>query len=113
VEPARAPLRIKPDASSYVAASGRAPRPPEKTIERAVVATRAPRRDGPRAPDEARERGRDEAQRGDGPRPSSVAAPPPRIVPAPKRASTGSVPARPALGTRQLHRPPPPHPPHS
>jgi len=110
LEPARAPLRIKPDASSYVAANGHAPRPPEKTIERAVVATRAPRREGPRAPDEARERGRDEAQRGDGPRPGSVAAPPPRIVPAPRRASTGSVPARPAFGTSEVERQRPPQP---
>src|SRR5215467_4032883 len=110
LEPARAPLRIKPDASSYVAANGHAARPPEKTIERAVVATRAPRREGPHAPDAARERGRDEAQRGDGPRPSAAAAPPPRIVPAPKRASTGSVPARPAFGTSEVERQRPPQP---
>ena len=111
LEPARAPLRIKPDASSYVAGSGHAARPPEKTIERAVVATRAPRREGPRAPEAAPgERGRDEAQRGDGPRPSSVASPPPRIVPAPKRASTGAVPARPTFGTSEVERQRPPQP---
>jgi len=111
LEPARTPIRVKPDASSYVAASGHAARPPEKTIERPVVATRAPRREGPRPPDAARaERGRDEAQRSDGPRLSPVAAPPPRIVPAPKHASTGSVPARPAFGTSEVERQRPPQP---
>jgi hypothetical protein len=106
LEPARAPLRVAPDASSYVAASGRATRPPETTINRSVVATRAPRREGPRPPEPARaEKGRNEAQRGDGAQPANTAAaPPPRIVPAPKPASTGSVPARPTFGQSEVER---------
>ena len=46
LEPARHPLRVAPDSSSYVAASGRGTRPPDRTITRSVVATRAPRREG-------------------------------------------------------------------
>src|SRR5207245_5778290 len=57
LEPARGPIRVAPDASSFVAASGRATRPPDHTITRAVVATRAPRRDGPRPADAARVEG--------------------------------------------------------
>jgi len=112
LEPARAPLRVTPDAASYVAASGRASRPPEHTITRSVVATRAPRREGPGPPDAARaERGRNEASRDEGPRPANaVAAPPPRIVPAPKPASTGSVPARPTFGNSEVERQRPPQP---
>jgi hypothetical protein len=112
LEPARAPLRVTPDASSYVAASGRGTRPPEHTVARSVVATRAPRREGPRPPDTARaERGRNESQHSDGSRPANgVAAPPPRIVPAPKPASTGSVPARPTFGNSEVERPRPPQP---
>jgi hypothetical protein len=120
LEPARAPLGIKPDATSYVAGSGRATRPPEHTVTRTVVATRAPRREGPR-PAEARAEGgraegqrgdgqRGEGQRGDGGRPHGVGAPPPRIVPAPKPASTGSVPARPAFGNSEVERQRPPQP---
>ncbi|HEY7542464.1 MAG TPA: DUF6600 domain-containing protein [Methylomirabilota bacterium] len=102
LEPARTPIRIAPDASSYTPGTGRAPRPPEHTISRAVVATRAPRREAPRAA-----AGRAAAApRGDGSR-TAAGAPPPRIVPAPKPASTGSVPARPTFGTSEVERPRP------
>src|SRR5499433_2161671 len=115
LEPARAPLRITPGAASYVAATGHATRPPEHTVTRAVVATRAPRREGPRPAEARAEGGRAEGQRGDGQRgdagrPNGVGAPPPRIVPAPKPASTGSVPARPAFGNSEVERQRPPQP---
>ena len=112
LEPARTPIRVTPDASSYVAASGRATRPPENTISRAVVATRAPRREGPRPTEAPRPEGaRTQAPRADGPHPTSGAgAPPPRIVPAPKPASTGAVPARPTFGNSQVERQRPPQP---
>jgi len=108
LEPARTPIRVAPDASSYAAGTGRATRPPEHTISRAVVATRAPRREGPRAADAPRaEAGRGAAApRGDASR-NAAAAPPPRIVPAPKPASTGSAPARPTFGTSEVERPRP------
>jgi hypothetical protein len=106
LEPARDPLRVAPDSSSYVGASGRGTRPPERTITRSVVATRAPRREGPRAADGApAQGGRDDAQRGDAPRGvDGVGAPPPRIVPAPKPASTVPARARPAFGNSQVER---------
>jgi hypothetical protein len=112
LEPARTPLRMAPDASSYAAGSGRATRPPESTITRSVVATRAPRREASRPPDSARgEHGRNETQRGDGARPGNAVAPPqPRIVPAPKPASTGSAPARPTFGQSEVERQRPPQP---
>jgi hypothetical protein len=109
LEPARAPIRVAPDASSFVAASGRATRPPDHTITRAVVATRAPRREGPRPADAARVEGASsEGPRSDGPRAGNAAgAPPPRIVPAPKSASTV---ARPTFGNSQVERQRPPQP---
>ena len=109
LEPARAPIRVAPDASSFVAASGRATRPPDHTITRAVVATRAPRREGPRPADAARVEGASsEGPRSDGPRAGNgVGAPPPRIVPAPKSASTV---ARPTFGNSQVERQRPPQP---
>ena len=109
LEPARAPIRVAPDASSFVAASGRATRPPDHTITRAVVATRAPRREGPGPADAARAEGaRNEGPRSDGPRAGNgVGAPPPRIVPAPKSASTV---ARPTFGNSQVERQRPPQP---
>jgi hypothetical protein len=112
LEPARTPLRVAPDASSFVAASGRGTRPPESTVTRSVVATRAPRRPGPRPDDAARaEGGRGDAQRGVGSRSADgVGAPPPRIVPAPRPASTVPVPARPAFGNSQVERQRPPRP---
>jgi len=103
LEPARAPLRVTPDASSYVAASGHAVRPAENTISRSVVATRPPSRHAvaPRA----------ETSRGGAPQatPSPV-APAPRIVPAPKPAATAPVPARPPFGPSPTERQRPPLP---
>ena len=111
--PAREPLRVKPDASSYVAASGHAARPAEAVVTRAVVATRPPARrevtrrtEGPRTDAQ-----RAEAPRADVSRPtSSVGAPGPRIVPAPKPAAMGPVPARPAFGASPVERQRPPLP---
>src|SRR5262249_57045107 len=110
LEPARTPIRVAADASSYTAASGRATRPPENTISRAVVATRAPRGDGPRPSGGGRaDAGRGAPARGESAHPgNAVAGPPPRIVPAPKPAPSGARPARPASRTRGLARPPPP-----
>ena len=104
------PIRVTPDASSYVAGNGRAPRPPEHTISRAVVATRAPRHEGPRPAGQRLEPTADAAQR---PRARGLAqqqsrAPPPRIVPAPRPASTGSAPARPTFGNSEVERARPP-----
>src|SRR5256885_1450007 len=92
LEPARAPIRVAPDASSFVAASGRATRPPDHTIARAVVATRAPRREGPGPADAARAEGaRNEGPRSDGPRAGNGGgAPPPRLLPAPQAAAAGA-----------------------
>jgi uncharacterized protein DUF6600 len=110
LEPARAPIRVTPDASSYVAGSGRATRPPEHTISRAVVATRAPRHDGPRPAEAPRaEGGRGAAPRAEGSR-NAAGAPPPRIVPAPKPVSTGAAPARPTFGNSEVERARPPQP---
>jgi hypothetical protein len=110
LEPARTPIRVTPDASSYVAGSGRAIRPPENTISRAVVATRAPRHEGPRPADAPRaDGGRGAAPRAEGSR-NTVGAPPPRIVPVPRPASTGSAPARPTFGNSEVERARPPQP---
>jgi translation initiation factor IF-2 len=110
LEPARTPIRVTPDASSYVAGNGRAPRPPENTISRAVVATRAPRHEGPRPAEAPRaDGGRGAAPRTEGSR-NAAGAPPPRIVPAPRPASTGSVPARPTFGNSEVERARPPQP---
>src|SRR5207244_2335628 len=52
-----------------------------------------------------------EGPRADGPRAGNGAgAPPPRIVPAPKPASTGAVSARPTFGNSQVERQRPPQP---
>ena len=105
LEPARAPVRVTPDASSFVASSGRGTRPPDQTITRAVVATRAPRRDARN--DAARVEGeRGDGGRADGPRAADGAgAPPPRIVPAPRPAATTG---RPNFGNSQIERQRPP-----
>jgi hypothetical protein len=93
LQPVRGELRVKPDASSFVAGHGPAVRPPAQTIERRVVATRKPiARVTP--PDGARERGA-----------PAVSAPAPRIVAAPKRASTTAAPVpRPPFGASPIER---------
>ncbi len=99
--PVRGPLRVTPEASSFVAASGRAARPPEAALAHPVVATRPPagRPVVPRA----------EAQHGV----PAVSVPAPRIVSAPKTAATAPTPPRPAFGTSPLERPRPALPPRS
>src|SRR5262245_7013569 len=93
MEPVRGNLRVRPDASSFVAAHGPAVKPPPQIVERRVVATRRPvARAAP--PESGRERTT-----------PAVAAPTPRIVPAPKPASTTSAPTqRPPFGASQIER---------
>ncbi|HET7875276.1 MAG TPA: DUF6600 domain-containing protein [Methylomirabilota bacterium] len=99
LEPVRGPLRVTPAASSFVAASGRGARPPEAALARPVVATRPPA-SRPAAP-------RAEGQ----PAAPVVSVPAPRIVSAPKPATTAPVPPRPAFGTSSEERQRPPLPP--
>jgi hypothetical protein len=102
LEPVRGQLPVTPAASSFVAASGAARRPPESTLARSVVATRSlpARRSLPRG-----ETG--SAAPAVVPSAPVVSAPAPRIVPAPKRAETVPVPPRPAFGTSPIERPRP------
>jgi len=88
LEPARGALRVRPDASSFVAAQGPAVKPPAQTVERRVVATRRPV--ARVAPPEA---GR-----------AAPAVTAPRIVPAPKPASTTAPAARPPFGASPIER---------
>jgi hypothetical protein len=70
LEPVRGAVDLRPDRSSFAAAGGRGIRPPERVLERGVVATRAPvTRALPREPE-----GR---------------GPSPRIVPAPRPTEVG------------------------
>lgn len=87
LQPVRGAVDLRPDRSSFAAASGRGVRPPENVLERGVVATRAPvTRALPREPE-----GR---------------GPAPRIVPAPRANEVGE--ARPPLGQSRLERARPP-----
>jgi len=87
LQPVRGAVDVRPDRSSFAAASGRGIRPPENVLDRGVVATRAPMtRALPREPE-----GR---------------GPAPRIVPAPRANEVGE--ARPPLGQSRLERARPP-----
>ena len=87
LQPVRGAVDVRPDRSSFAAASGRGVRPPENVLDRGVVATRAPvTRALPREPE-----GR---------------GPAPRIVPAPRPNGVGE--ARPPLGQSGLERARPP-----
>jgi hypothetical protein len=87
LQPVRGAVDVRPDRSSFAAASGRGIRPPENVLDRGVVATRAPvTRALPREPE-----GR---------------GPAPRIVPAPRANEVGE--ARPPLGQSRLERARPP-----
>ena len=89
LEPVRGAVDLRPDRSSFAAASGRGTRPPENVLERRVVATRAPvTRALPRAPE-----GR---------------GPAPQIVPAPRPNQAGEAGSRPPLGQSRLERARPP-----
>jgi len=99
LEPVRGPLRVAPSASSFVAASAHAARPPEAMAARPVVATR------PLA-------GRPLEQRREAQRTAPVVSTPtPRIVSAPKPAQTTPVLPRPPFGSSQVERPRRPLPP--
>ncbi len=99
-EPVRGPLRVTREASSFVAASGPAARPPESTLSRQVVATR------PLARRPVVQH--DEAQRAA----PVVSAPAPRIVSTPRTVLMAPVPLRPPFGMSQVERGRPPLPPH-
>ena len=103
LEPMRGKLRVTPAASSFVAASGAARRPPESALARSVVGTRPL----PTQPSVPRGDTRSIAPPVVGPRAPVVSAPAPQIVPAPKRADTVPVPARPAFGVSPIERPRP------
>src|SRR2546428_3762396 len=99
LEPVRGPLRVAPSASSFVAASAHAARPPEAMAARPVVATR------PLA-------GRRLEQRREVQRTAPVVSTPaPRIVSAPNPAGTTPVLSRPPFGSSQVERPRRPLPP--
>jgi hypothetical protein len=91
LEPVRGPLRVEPEGSSFVAARGRAARPPEATFARPVVATRPLP-----APAVPRGQTRPEAPK--------VSAPAPRIAAAPTPAETAPAPPRPVFGPSQIER---------
>jgi hypothetical protein len=89
LEPVRGRVDLRPDRRSFTPADGRGIRPPDRVLERRVVATRAPvTRALPREPE-----GR---------------GPAPEIVPAPR---PGESSARPPFGQSRLERPRPPEPP--
>lgn len=89
LEPVRGAVDLRPDRSSFAAASGRGIRPPENVLERRVVATRAPvTRALPREPE-----GR---------------GPAPQIVPAPRPNQAGEASSRPPFGQSRLERARPP-----
>jgi len=93
-------LRVTPDASSFVAASGPAVTPPPQTLQRRVVATRRPAAAVAR-PDAPRER-----------MAPAVSMPAPQIVPAPKPATaTTPTPPRAPFGASQVERQRPSPPP--
>jgi hypothetical protein len=86
LEPVRGRVDVRPDRASFTPGEGRAIRPPERVLERRVVATRAP---ATRAlPQEAEGRG-----------------PAPQIVPTPQAGDNGG---RPPFGQSGRERPRPP-----
>ena len=100
LEPVHGRLRVTPDASSFVAASGPAVAPPPQTLQRRVVATRRPAAAVAR-PDAPRER-----------MAPAVSVPAPQIVPAPKPATaTTPTPPRAPFGASQVERQRPSPPP--
>src|SRR5207245_9557913 len=99
LEPVRGPLRVAPSASSFVAASAHAARPPEAMAARPVVAT--PPLAG-RPPEQRREVQRTAPV---------VSTPAPRSVPAPTPTRTSPVLSRPPSGRSQAERPRRPLPP--
>jgi hypothetical protein len=92
LEPIRGALGVKPDAQSFVPATGRATRPPEAAISRPVVATRPPAHRSVTLP-AASDQGA-----------SAVQTPAPRIVSTPRPASVAPVPPRPTFGVGRGER---------
>ena len=86
LEPVRGSVDVRPDRASFTPGEGRGVRPPERVLERRVVATRAP---------VTQDRPRDPEGRG----------PAPQIVPAPR---PGEADGRPPFGQSGRERPRPP-----
>jgi uncharacterized protein DUF6600 len=99
LEPVHGPLKVTPEASSFVASSGPTAHPPEAVLARPVVATRV-------------FAGREAVPRGEARGGSAVVrTPEPHIVPAPTASQAESAPPRPAFGASQAERRRPPLPP--
>jgi hypothetical protein len=98
LEPVRGPLGVRPEASSFVAATGRTARPPEAALSRSVVATRPPA-------------GRPTVPHAESQPAPAVSVPAPRIVSPPGTAATPLVSPRPPFGTSPVERARPPLPP--
>jgi hypothetical protein len=92
LEPVHGPLRVAPEAASFVAASGRAARPPETMPTRPVVATR------PLAGRAGA--GRNEVQQVS----PAVSIPAPRLVPTARTAQPATETARPPFGAGPAER---------
>jgi hypothetical protein len=101
LEPIRGRLEVPPARASLAPGGGRGLRPPEATLQRPVVATRAPENPG-------------RWLRPHGlPEPPTSPAMSPRLVPPPARGERGEHPPRPPFGASTIERPrsaPPPPP---
>jgi hypothetical protein len=94
LQPIHAAPRVAATPASFVPTERRGIRPPEASLKRSVVATRPPHRGRESASREERNVG-----------PAGVPAPAPRLVTAPPRRETGSVPPRPRFGQSTVERP--------
>jgi Family of unknown function (DUF6600) len=91
--------RVAPTPASYVPTASRGIRPPERDLQRPVVATRPPHRgEGPTAGGERRLG------------PAGVPEPAPRLVTAPQRREPAAVLSRPPFGQSTIERPAPDRP---
>ncbi len=91
--------RVAPTPASYVPSATRGIRPPDRDMQRPVVATRPPHRWEGQAAGGERRVG-----------PAGVPEPAPRIVTAPQRREPGAVLARPPFGQSTIERPAPERP---
>ena len=91
--------RVAPTPASYVPTASRGIRPPDRDLQRPVVATRPPHRgEGPAAGGERRVE------------PAGVPEPAPRLVTAPQRREPAAVLSRPPFGQSTIERPAPDRP---
>ena len=101
LEPIHGKVDVAPGRSSLAPDKIRGVRPPEATLRRPVVATRAPENPARWLEPQGI------------PEPAKKSAAPPRLVPAPARAGSGDSPPRPPFGASKIERPrstPPPRP---